>query len=575
VTPPLERYLQIRSAYAQGALPGGELGYLSDVTGIFQLWQVSADGLHDQLTFASERVTAALPSPTDRWWVIGRDVGGNERHQLIRVDDQGQELALTDEPEAIHVPGAFSPDGRLFAFTHTGRNGTDFDLALVGVGGDGRRELAQPGGYCAVVDWSDAGILLARLASPFDHHLLLVDPDGDGQLVELTPAQRDGEIAFSSAALLADGSVLCTCDLGSEFERLAVLHRDGRIELLTPDDADVEHVTTDATRTRRAWTVNRGGYADLYVDGEKVEGLPVAVLEGARFLPDGRVSVTAAPPDDTVDAWIAPAPTRATRSTTAGIPRSSLVRPELRTFESFDGLEVPYFLYGEAGRPTLLYVHGGPESQFRPQLVSRGFFPVLNYLVGRGLTVAAPNVRGSTGYGSTYHHLDDVEKRLDSVRDLCALAHHLAVPVGVMGGSYGGYMTMAAITEEPELWSVAVNVVGIVNFVTFLERTGSYRRALREAEYGSLERDRDFLERISPIRKVDDIRAPLMVVHGANDPRVPITEAEQVVAALQARNHPVEYLRYDDEGHGIHRLANRLELYPRVAAFLERHLLGA
>ncbi len=143
-----------------------------------------------------------------------------------------------------------------------------------------------------------------------------------------------------------------------------------------------------------------------------------------------------------------------------------------------------------------------------------------------------------------------------------------------MGGSYGGYMTMAAITEEPELWSVAVNTVGIVNFVTFLERTGSYRRALREAEYGSLEHDRELLERISPIRKVDAIRAPLMVVHGANDPRVPITEAEQVVAALQARDHPVEYLRYEDEGHGIHRLANRLDLYPRVAAFLERHLLG-
>jgi dipeptidyl aminopeptidase/acylaminoacyl peptidase len=574
VTPPLERYLQIRSAYAVGALPGGELGYLSDVTGIFQLWQVAADGLHDQLTFAGERVTAAVPSPTEQHWVIGRDVGGNERHQLIRVDSEGQELALTDDPDAIHVPGAFSPDGRRFAFTHTGRNGTDFDVALVGLDASGRRELARPGGYCAVVDWSEAGILVAQLASPFDHHLFLLDPDGDGTLRRLTPEQREGQIAFTSAALLADGSVLCSCDLGSEFERLGVL-RDGQVELLTPDDADVEQVLTDGARTRRAWTVNRGGYAELYVDGQKVEGLPIAALEGARFLPDGRISVTAAPPDDTVDAWIVGTGTqRGTRSTTAGIRRSTLVRPQLRSFESFDGLEVPYFLYGDPGRPTLLYVHGGPEAQFRPQLVSRGFFPVLNYLVGRGLTVCAPNVRGSTGYGKTYHHLDDVEKRLDSVQDLCALARHLEVPVAVMGGSYGGYMTMAAITEEPELWSAAVNTVGIVNFVTFLERTGSYRRALREAEYGSLEHDRELLERISPIRKVDEIRAPLMVIHGANDPRVPISEAEQVVAALQARDHPVEYLRFEDEGHGIHRLANRLELYPRVAGFLERHLLG-
>ncbi len=244
VTPPLERYLQIRSAYAEGALPGGELGYLSDVTGIFQLWQVAADGLHDQLTFASERVTAALPSPTEQHWVIARDVGGNERHQLIRVDSEGQELALTDDAEAIHDPGAFSPDGARFAFAHTGRNGTDFDVALVGLDGQGRRELAQPGGYCAVVDWSDAGILVAQLASPFDHHLFLLDPDGDGTLQRLTPEQRDGEIAFSSATLLADGSVLCSCDLGSEFDRLALL-RDGQVELLSPDDADVEQVLTD------------------------------------------------------------------------------------------------------------------------------------------------------------------------------------------------------------------------------------------------------------------------------------------------------------------------------------------
>ena len=153
-------------------------------------------------------------------------------------------------------------------------------------------------------------------------------------------------------------------------------------------------------------------------------------------------------------------------------------------------------------------------------------------------------MRGSTGYGRDYHHLDDVELRLDSVRDLAELARSLGagagVPVAVMGGSYGGYMTMAAITEHPELWAAAVNIVGIVNFVTFLERTGAYRRALREAEYGSLEHDRAFLERISPIHKVDRIACPLLVVHGANDPRVPVGEAEQVVAALRERGGEVD-----------------------------------
>jgi dipeptidyl aminopeptidase/acylaminoacyl peptidase len=243
----------------------------------------------------------------------------------------------------------------------------------------------------------------------------------------------------------------------------------------------------------------------------------------------------------------------------------------LHSFESFDGRRIPYLLYGEQGRPTVCFVHGGPESQYRGSLN-----PVVAYLVSRGIAVAAPNVRGSTGYGRDYHHLDDVELRLDSVRDLAVLGSVLGAgsgtPVAVMGGSYGGYMTMAAITEHPDLWSAAVNIVGIVNFVTFLERTGSYRRALREAEYGSLEHDRAFLERISPIHKVDRISCPLMVVHGANDPRVPVSEAEQVVAALRERGREVAYLRYEDEGHGITRLRNRLDCYPQIASFLERHL---
>ena len=264
---------------------------------------------------------------------------------------------------------------------------------------------------------------------------------------------------------------------------------------------------------------------------------------------------------------------RRTRSAVGGLDRSGFVRPVLEEVESFDGRRIPYLRFGPPGRPALCWVHGGPESQFRPQMA-----PVIQYLCAQGITVAAPNVRGSTGYGRSYHHLDDVERRLDSVADLAALGRALGAgsgtPVGVMGGSYGGYMTMAAITEHPELWACAVNIVGIVNFVTFLERTGAYRRALREAEYGSLERDRAFLESISPIRKIDRIACPLMVIHGANDPRVPVGEAEQVVAALQARDAPVEYLRYEDEGHGITRLPNRLDCYPRVAAFLQRHLLA-
>ena len=190
-----------------------------------------------------------------------------------------------------------------------------------------------------------------------------------------------------------------------------------------------------------------------------------------------------------------------------------------------------------------------------------------------------PNVRGSTGYGRKYVHLDDVRLRMDSVRDLSDLvtalvARGVAAPgkVGIVGGSYGGFMVLSAISTYPKLWGAAVDFVGIANFVSFLERTGVWRRKVREDEYGSLERDRDFLESISPIRHTDQIRCPLLVVHGANDPRVPVGEAEQIVAELTRRKVPVEYLRYENEGHGLVRRENRREAYARAAFFFASHL---
>nr|MBA3439107.1 S9 family peptidase [Pyrinomonadaceae bacterium] len=226
------------------------------------------------------------------------------------------------------------------------------------------------------------------------------------------------------------------------------------------------------------------------------------------------------------------------------------------------------------GLPVIVSVHGGPEGQERP-----AFSPIYQYFLSRGYGVLATNVRGSTGYGKTYTHLDDVRKREDSVKDLAAAVEWLktdggadARRIAVMGGSYGGYMTLAAVTLYPDLWAAAVNTVGIANFESFLRNTSGYRRKLREVEYGSLERDLDYLRSISPLNKVDRIRAPLMVIHGKNDPRVPYTEAEQIVKALRDRNAPVEYMLFDDEGHGIAKLANRLTVYPKVADFLDRYM---
>jgi dipeptidyl aminopeptidase/acylaminoacyl peptidase len=222
-------------------------------------------------------------------------------------------------------------------------------------------------------------------------------------------------------------------------------------------------------------------------------------------------------------------------------------------------------------RPVVVSVHGGPEAQFEPS-----YNPLVQYLVSRGYVVAAPNVRGSTGYGKRYAHLDDIEKREDSVKDLAALNAWLRARadvdpsrIAVTGGSYGGYMTLAAITLYPDQWAAACELVGIANFRTFLEQTKSYRRALRESEYGYLAKHGELLDRLSPIHKVDKIKAPLLVVHGANDPRVPVNEAEQIVAALKQRGRTVDYLRFENEGHGVFRAENRVVFYERLAAFFD------
>jgi dipeptidyl aminopeptidase/acylaminoacyl peptidase len=225
---------------------------------------------------------------------------------------------------------------------------------------------------------------------------------------------------------------------------------------------------------------------------------------------------------------------------------------------------------------VVVNVHGGPEGQSR-QL----FSPVINALVLSGHTVIAPNVRGSIGYGKRWYSMDDVRLRLDSVADLAAIHAYLpklgldARRAALWGGSYGGYMTLAGLAFQPELWAAGVDIVGMSSLVTFLENTSPYRRAVREREYGSLEHDRDFLWEASPLRRIDDIRAPLFVIHGANDPRVPVTEAEQLHAALDAKGIPCELRIYPDEGHGLAKTANKIDGYPAAIAFLGRHLAPA
>jgi dipeptidyl aminopeptidase/acylaminoacyl peptidase len=256
-----------------------------------------------------------------------------------------------------------------------------------------------------------------------------------------------------------------------------------------------------------------------------------------------------------------------------------LARAELHRVASFDGEPLPMFVFrparAEPRPPVVVLVHGGPEAQSM-QL----FNPIVQGLTLAGFGVVVPNVRGSTGYGKRYASLDDTTRRLDSVRDLAAVHGYLetagfdAGRAALWGGSYGGYMVLAGVAFQPELWAAGVDIVGMSDLVTFLQNTSDYRRAHREREYGSLAHDRAFLESASPMRRVQDIRAPLFVIHGRNDPRVPVGEAEQLVADLRERGIHCALQIYDDEGHGLARLANRLDAYPRAVAFLHEVLGG-
>lgn len=267
-----------------------------------------------------------------------------------------------------------------------------------------------------------------------------------------------------------------------------------------------------------------------------------------------------------------------TRASHGGLSPDRFVPPELVYYPTFDDQEIPAWFYQPEPQaepaPAVVVVHGGPEGQSRPNLSF-----LAQYLVQHGYAVLVPNVRGSTGYGNAYSHLDDVEKRMDSVADLAHAAAWMKRQAGVAGdriavygGSYGGFMVLAALTTYPDVFAMGVDIVGISNFVTFLGKTSGYRRAHREAEYGSLEKDRAFLERISPLNHIEKIKVPVMVIHGANDPRVPLSEAEQLVAALEARGIETEFLVFEDEGHGLVKLANKLVAYPAIVDFLDRQL---
>jgi dipeptidyl aminopeptidase/acylaminoacyl peptidase len=590
---PFERFLNIRRARCAGLRADGDrLAFLTDITGTDQLWVLDGPAQWPrQLTFYDDRLMFAEYHPTDPLIAFGKDRGGDEQQIIFAISDRGGLAERLSPTDAKHLWGGFSPDGDLAAWAHNGRNGRDFDLYVFDMQTRRERCIHEGEGYDYIAGWShDGGAVIAgRAESNLDNDLWLQDVQ-TGDRTHMTP--HDDDAIFSSPVAHPDGErIFLISNKGREFRDLAVWNRqDEELTYVDEEDWDREALALSDDGRWLASSTNEHGYGTLELRdletgaARQVEAFKESLVADIDFQRDShQLSLTVSGPADTTDAWtLKPedgTTRRWTRSSTAGIPRRTLVQPELVHYESFDGLEIPAFYYvhpdTEPPFPVIISIHGGPESQYRPTLR-----PALQYFMQKGFAVLAPNVRGSTGYGRTYTALDDRQKRPDSVADIEAAYQWLVdegrahrEQVGLIGGSYGGFMVLSAMTRYPDLWAAGVDIVGIANFVTFLENTSDYRRHLREAEYGSLDQDRELLESLSPIHDVDAISAPLMVVHGANDPRVPVSEARQVIEAVEANGVPVEALIYDDEGHGLSKRTNRLDAYPKIGAFFERHLL--
>ena len=601
----IERYLNVRSAFGAAFRADGTLSFRMNTTGTPQVWTVPEAGAWPtQRTFYDERVTFASPSPERMETVFGMDEGGDEQGSLFRLDDAGRVTELTP-PDAKHRWGGWSHDGNHVAFASNRRDESVFDIYVQprdGVDGDARR-LLEGDGWLSVAGWSpdDSRLLVHEARSNVDTDVYVLDIES-GALAALTGEGFPGDgntgdeaVRYKSLSWGPDGEyVYCCSDRDGDTLSLVRLDADdGGLETVVDGGTwNVDGVAIDDGTGRIAYSRNVDGYTELTVgdlDGGRIDPRPdpelPAGLAGGVAFDDGadRFAVTVTTDTHNANVYVVDVETGAaerwTQAPTAGIPESTFVESDPVRYGTFDGREIPGYLsvpetVPEGGAPTIVDVHGGPESQRRPS-----FSALKQYLLAHGYAVFEPNVRGSTGYGREYAALDDVEKRMDAVADVEAAAAWLADRpevdgdrLIVKGGSYGGFVALAALTEYPDVWAAGVDVVGIANFVTFLENTGSWRRALREAEYGSLEDDRKLLESISPINSMDRIEAPLFVLHGENDPRVPVGEARQVAEAAEAAGVPVETLVFEDEGHGISKRENRIEAYAAIVEFLDRHV---
>ncbi|MGI8821596.1 MAG: S9 family peptidase [Chthoniobacterales bacterium] len=575
-------------------------------------------GARTQLTFFPDRVDAGSFEPTKgEYFVFTKGAGGNEFNQNYRYDlATGAVTLLTDGKSRNSAP-EWSESGKSIAYTSTRRNGTDTDIyieAPLEPASDRLLAEVQGGGW-EIEDWSrdERQLLVKEEVSINESYLWLFDGQS-GERRELTPRPGEGEekVSYGSARFAPDGKgIFVTTDRESEFQRLAFIDlANGQHSYLLPDQRwEVDDWALSRDGKYLAYTLNERGTSTLHmavlavvkgamtVRGVKEPDftpmLPTSVISGLRWHRDPKLALlgfnvgSARSPSDVYTWSLAGGKSvtaRWTTSETGGIPAGQFVDPELVYWKSFDGREISGYLYKPdpekfpGKRPVIVNIHGGPESQFRPSFAGRN-----NYFINElGCALVFPNVRGSAGYGKTFVQLDNGLQREDSYKDIAALFDWVetrgdldADRVMVTGGSYGGHMTLAVATYYPERIRCALDVVGISNLATFLKNTESYRRDLRRVEYGDERAPemREFMERTAPLNNAVKITKPMFVVQGANDPRVPKSEAEQIVETLKRQGTPVWYLLAKDEGHGFAKKKNADFQFYATVQFVRDYLL--
>jgi len=557
-------------------------------------------GARQQLTFYPDAVASGRFHPNGGDYIVfSKDIGGGEWFQLYRYELKSGDVTLLTDGKARNLMGPWSSGGDQIAYMSTRRTGKDTDLWIINPADPKSDHLLTQlaGGGWEPLDWSpdDKRILLGEELSINESYLWLVDTT-TGEKTPLTTRNTGEKVSYGEARFSKDGKgIYVTTDKDSEFHRLVYLDLVTKTPkyLTTGIHWDVDSFDLTKDGRRIAFVTNEDGISRLHAMDTATTGelampkLPAGVIGGVRWNAEGKdigfTFQTARAPADSYSIDIASQKMERWTTSESAVKTESFPEAELVQWKSFDGKMISGFLYHPPAkftgkRPVLVDIHGGPEGQSQPVFLGRN-----NYLLNEmGIALIFPNVRGSTGYGKTFTLLDNGFKRDDTYKDINALFDWIATQpnldadrIAVMGGSYGGHMTLAVSTFYSDRIRCSVDIVGISNLVTFLEHTEAYRRDLRRVEYGD-ERDpkmREFLEKIAPMNNIERIKKPMMVVAGKNDPRVPLSESEQIVAALKKQGTPVWYVMGKDEGHGFRKKPNQDFQFYATVGFLQEYLL--